>query len=76
MIGFTPRNCGSVPIIDAYSRLSFNQPPGGTKSMKISRAWLLLLTAATALSLAACNTVEGAGKDIKKAGEKIEDAAK
>ena len=44
--------------------------------MKISRAWLLLLAAATALSLAACNTVEGAGKDIKRAGEKIEDAAK
>ncbi len=44
--------------------------------MKISRAWLLLLAATVAFSLAACNTVEGAGKDIKKAGEKIEDAAK
>lgn len=44
--------------------------------MKNSRAWLLLLAAALAVSLSACNTVEGAGKDIKKAGEKIEDAAK
>ena len=38
------------------------------------------LTAALCLalmfgSLAACNTVEGAGKDVQKAGEEIEDAA-
>lgn len=26
-------------------------------------------------SLTACNTVEGAGKDVQKAGEEIEDAA-
>jgi predicted small secreted protein len=25
--------------------------------------------------LAACNTMEGAGKDVQKVGEKIEDAA-
>ncbi|WP_162914923.1 entericidin A/B family lipoprotein [Desertibaculum subflavum] len=29
-----------------------------------------------AAGLAACNTVEGAGKDLQKAGQKIEDAAK
>ena len=29
-----------------------------------------------ALSLAGCNTVQGVGKDVQKAGEKIEDAAK
>ena len=34
---------------------------------------LVLLT--TLLPLAACNTVEGAGKDIKSAGDTIEDAA-
>jgi predicted small secreted protein len=28
-----------------------------------------------ALSLSACNTIEGAGKDIKKVGEKIEKTA-
>lgn len=44
--------------------------------MKNSRLWLLLLAAGLALSLSACNTVEGAGKDIKKAGESIEKAAK
>jgi predicted small secreted protein len=39
---------------------------------------LLLIIAAIAVvcGLAACNTVDGIGKDIKKAGESIEDAAK
>ena len=31
---------------------------------------------AAVLALAACNTVEGAGKDVKSAGEAVEDAAK
>lgn len=44
--------------------------------MRNSRLFLLMFAALLALSLSACNTVEGAGKDIKKAGEKIEDAAK
>ena len=33
------------------------------------------LMAALAGSLTACNTVEGAGKDIEKAGEEIQDEA-
>jgi predicted small secreted protein len=36
---------------------------------------LAALIAALAL-LAGCNTIEGLGKDISKAGDKIEDAAK
>lgn len=36
---------------------------------------LLLLTAFASVALSACNTVQGAGKDIKKVGEKIEGAA-
>ena len=32
--------------------------------------------AALLLALAGCNTIEGVGKDIQKAGEKIEDAGK
>ncbi len=36
----------------------------------------ILATLAAALALAGCNTVEGVGKDISKAGDKIEDAAK
>jgi predicted small secreted protein len=35
-----------------------------------------LLALAFACTLSACNTVEGAGKDIQKGGEAIEDAAK
>jgi len=36
---------------------------------------LLALIAALGL-LAGCNTIEGMGKDISKAGDKIEEAAK
>lgn len=35
--------------------------------------WLVILMA---VSLSACNTVQGVGKDLKKAGQKIEDTAK
>jgi predicted small secreted protein len=35
----------------------------------------LLLIAAALFVLAGCNTIDGIGKDIKKAGESIEDAA-
>ena len=34
-----------------------------------------LVLASFAFSLMACNTVKGMGKDIKKAGEKIEETA-
>jgi len=36
----------------------------------------LLALIAMAFVLAACNTFEGMGKDIQKAGEKIEEASK
>ena len=36
----------------------------------------LLSLAAVALLLVGCNTFEGIGKDISKAGDKIEEAAK
>ncbi|HLO41467.1 MAG TPA: entericidin A/B family lipoprotein [Phycisphaerales bacterium] len=39
------------------------------------RAALLAGIALTALALQACNTTEGVGKDIKAAGEGIEEAA-
>ncbi|WP_372524687.1 entericidin A/B family lipoprotein [Piscinibacter sp.] len=35
----------------------------------------LLLIAAAVYVLAGCNTINGLGKDIQKAGESIEDAA-
>ncbi|HJV59416.1 MAG TPA: entericidin A/B family lipoprotein [Albitalea sp.] len=37
---------------------------------------LLIAAALFAFVLAGCNTIDGLGKDIKKAGESIEDAAK
>ena len=36
----------------------------------------LLISAAMCALLAACNTINGVGKDIKKGGEVIEKAAK
>ncbi len=35
----------------------------------------LLLAALLTLTVAACNTVEGAGKDIEKVGEEVQDVA-
>ena len=43
--------------------------------MKRSLATLLLLLV-TSSFLTACNTVAGAGKDVQKAGEEVEEAAK
>lgn len=36
----------------------------------------VLLILSFVLALSACNTIEGVGKDVQKAGEKVEDAAK
>jgi len=54
----------------ASSRLSYSKETIMTK--KILAA--LLLTGS--LMVAACNTVEGAGKDVQSAGAAVEDAAK
>ena len=40
------------------------------------RTMLSLLMLALAMGLAACNTINGMGKDIKAAGQSIEDASK
>ncbi|WP_374249216.1 entericidin A/B family lipoprotein [Thermomonas sp.] len=37
---------------------------------------LLVLVVFASATLTACNTMAGAGKDIKRAGEKLEGAAK
>ena len=36
---------------------------------------ILLLAMMAAMVLGGCNTVEGAGKDIEKAGEEVQEAA-
>jgi len=40
------------------------------------KAMLIALLGLAMLSLSACNTVEGAGKDVKATGQGIENAAK
>ncbi|MBI3154607.1 MAG: entericidin A/B family lipoprotein [Burkholderiales bacterium] len=42
----------------------------------MNKMLIALATLATALALSACNTFEGLGKDISKAGDKIEETAK
>ena len=43
----------------------------------MKRSVILVVLAVFSIGmLAGCNTVKGAGKDIKGAGEKVEDAAK
>jgi predicted small secreted protein len=37
---------------------------------------LLCLAALAALSLTACNTIEGAGRDVSATGDAVHDAAK
>ena len=36
---------------------------------------LLLAALVAAFALSACNTIEGAGKDVEAAGEEVQDAA-
>ena len=43
--------------------------------MNNARAWMTTLIVATVVALAGCNTIEGAGKDIKAAGGAVEKAA-
>ena len=40
------------------------------------KAIMLVLISFGVLSLSACNTVEGAGKDVKAGGQAVENAAK
>lgn len=44
--------------------------------MKLKMIVTLVMTLLLSVAMAGCNTLEGVGKDIKKAGESIEGAAK
>lgn len=46
------------------------------KKPSLVRTTLTGVLVAMAVAAAACNTIEGAGEDIQKGGEAIEDAAK
>lgn len=41
--------------------------------MKATRLLLLLSLLAASFGLSACNTMKGVGKDVERAGEKIQD---
>jgi entericidin A len=41
----------------------------------LMRCLIVAVFTSMAITLSACNTVEGAGKDTERAGEKIQDAA-
>jgi predicted small secreted protein len=49
-----------------------SEPVTGMRTKRCST----LLILALALALAGCNTVKGMGKDLQRAGQKIEDATK
>ncbi|HEY9144085.1 MAG TPA: entericidin A/B family lipoprotein [Arenimonas sp.] len=42
----------------------------------MTRTRLMLLAMLAAFALSGCNTVEGFGKDVSKAGDELEEAAK
>lgn len=46
------------------------------KFTRLARVATILLALGGVAALGACNTVQGAGKDIERGGEKIQDAAK
>ena len=48
---------------------------GRSKEPIMRQVVLLVITAAAALSMAACNTVKGAGRDVSSAGHAVSDTA-
>jgi predicted small secreted protein len=75
-VGFTP-GCGSIATRGPCSRA---HPRPDTKSkieeIPMKRLMALMLLAMFSLgTLTACNTMAGAGKDVQKVGEKVEDKA-
>lgn len=60
-------------ITPAHGDHFFRDPPQEKNMKRLS--CLMLLSLLSMAVLAGCNTVAGAGKDVQKAGEKVEDAA-
>lgn len=61
-----------VPDISRSGGAAWTQPK---EEEKIMRKALIALLLAGTFTMAACNTVEGAGKDVESAGEAVQDAA-
>jgi predicted small secreted protein len=62
--------------VDANRRARVPQANQRSSLMKLfTRLFSLAVITSICFAVPACNTMEGAGKDIKKTGEKIEDSA-
>ena len=55
--------------------LPATQDKGSQEEMMMTRKILAALLLTGSLMVAACNTVEGAGKDVQSAGQAVENAA-
>jgi len=55
--------------------LPATQDKGSHEEMMMTRKILAALLLTGSLMVAACNTVEGAGKDVQSAGQAVENAA-
>jgi predicted small secreted protein len=52
------------------------RPPNSTQEIQMKRLIALMLLAMfSTATLTACNTMAGAGKDVQKVGQKVEDKA-
>ncbi|MPZ44437.1 MAG: entericidin A/B family lipoprotein [Betaproteobacteria bacterium] len=40
------------------------------------KIWLMTIVMAVAAMASGCNTIEGAGRDLERGGEKVQDTAK
>jgi predicted small secreted protein len=70
------RNLAS-PLTFLWGNRDAGSPSSGANTAEITMRKLILLAAiAASLSVAACNTVEGAGKDVSSAGKAVSDTAK
>jgi entericidin A len=71
--------CGQIHLQDEDARSHCPIDPSDKPSDRKTPMKKLILTLAALASIAvfttACNTIEGAGKDVERAGEKIENSA-
>ena len=67
---------GAADRHDAAYRVTINSPKGDTMKRLLALALAATFALPSFALLSGCNTVEGAGKDIQKGGEKIKEEAK
>ena len=72
--GFTT-GCGFIAPVGRLTRVCPEHDPSLEENHMKRLFALLLLTMFSASALTACNTMAGAGKDVQKVGEKVEEKA-